>query len=71
MIVGQTVRMTDWTTPGVYPVAPGVHRIPLPLPNDGLRAVRWTRRGRSFAELDVFNRMLAIGDVDGVSRFGR
>ena len=31
--------MTDWTTPGVYPVAPGVHRIPLPLPNDGLRAV--------------------------------
>lgn len=29
----------DWTTPGVYPVAPGVHRIPLPLPNDGLRAV--------------------------------
>ncbi len=31
--------MTDWTTPGVYPVASGVHRIPLPLPNDGLRAV--------------------------------
>lgn len=31
--------MTDWTTPGVFPVAPGVHRIPLPLPNDGLRAV--------------------------------
>jgi glyoxylase-like metal-dependent hydrolase (beta-lactamase superfamily II) len=29
----------DWTEPGVYPVAPGVHRIPLPLPNDGLRAV--------------------------------
>lgn len=25
--------------PGAYPVAPGVHRIPLPLPNDGLRAV--------------------------------
>ena len=31
--------MTDWTTPGVYPVAPGVHRLPLPLPHDGLRAV--------------------------------
>ncbi|WP_127784303.1 MBL fold metallo-hydrolase [Rhodococcus sp. X156] len=31
--------MSDWTTPGVYPVAEGVHRIPLPLPNDGLRAV--------------------------------
>jgi glyoxylase-like metal-dependent hydrolase (beta-lactamase superfamily II) len=29
----------DWTTPGVEEVAPGVHRIPLPLPNDGLRAV--------------------------------
>lgn len=34
-----TEQTTDWTTPGVYPVAPGVHRIPLPLPNDGLRAV--------------------------------
>jgi glyoxylase-like metal-dependent hydrolase (beta-lactamase superfamily II) len=29
----------DWTTPGAYLCAPGVHRIPLPLPNDGLRAV--------------------------------
>jgi glyoxylase-like metal-dependent hydrolase (beta-lactamase superfamily II) len=29
----------DWTQPGAYPVAPGVHRIPLPLPMDGLRAV--------------------------------
>jgi glyoxylase-like metal-dependent hydrolase (beta-lactamase superfamily II) len=29
----------DWTEPGVYRCAPGVHRIPLPLPNDGLRAV--------------------------------
>jgi glyoxylase-like metal-dependent hydrolase (beta-lactamase superfamily II) len=29
----------DWTVPGVYPVAPGVHRVPLPLPTDGLRAV--------------------------------
>jgi len=28
-----------WDEPGVYPVAPGVHRIPLPMPNDGLRAV--------------------------------
>ena len=28
-----------WTTPGTYEVTPGVHRIPLPLPNDGLRAV--------------------------------
>jgi glyoxylase-like metal-dependent hydrolase (beta-lactamase superfamily II) len=29
----------SWTDPGAFPVAPGVHRIPLPLPNDGLRAV--------------------------------
>lgn len=28
-----------WTEPGTYEVASGVHRIPLPLPNDGLRAV--------------------------------
>ena len=30
---------TDWTEPTVEEVADGVHRIPLPLPNDGLRAV--------------------------------
>lgn len=29
----------DWTAPGAYEVAPGIHRLPLPLPNDGLRAV--------------------------------
>ena len=29
----------DWTRPGTFEVAPGVHRLPLPLPNDGLRAV--------------------------------
>lgn len=29
---------THWTEPGAWPVAPGVHRIPLPLPMDGLRA---------------------------------
>ena len=29
----------DWTQPGVDTVAPGVHRMPLPLPMDGLRAV--------------------------------
>jgi glyoxylase-like metal-dependent hydrolase (beta-lactamase superfamily II) len=28
-----------WDTAGVYAVAPGVYRIPLPLPDDGLRAV--------------------------------
>lgn len=29
----------SWTEPGAYSVAPGVTRIPLPLPMDGLRAV--------------------------------
>jgi glyoxylase-like metal-dependent hydrolase (beta-lactamase superfamily II) len=29
----------DWIEPGAFQVAPGVHRIPLPLPTDGLRAV--------------------------------
>ena len=29
----------SWTEPGAHPVAPGVTRIPLPLPMDGLRAV--------------------------------
>jgi glyoxylase-like metal-dependent hydrolase (beta-lactamase superfamily II) len=28
-----------WTEAGPHEVAPGVHRIPCPLPNDGLRAV--------------------------------
>lgn len=29
----------DWTEQGAWPVAPGIHRIPLPLPMDGLRAI--------------------------------
>ena len=29
----------DWTDPQIEEVVPGIHRIPLPLPNDGLRAV--------------------------------
>lgn len=28
-----------WTEPGPHTVAPGVHRVPLPMPNDGLHAV--------------------------------
>lgn len=28
-----------WTEPGAYPVGAGIHRIPLPLPGDGLKAV--------------------------------
>jgi glyoxylase-like metal-dependent hydrolase (beta-lactamase superfamily II) len=38
--VGADVERRDaWTDPGTFEVAPGVHRIPLPLPQDGLRAV--------------------------------
>jgi glyoxylase-like metal-dependent hydrolase (beta-lactamase superfamily II) len=33
------MTVEDWTAPGAFEAAPGVHRIPLPLPNDGLRAV--------------------------------
>jgi glyoxylase-like metal-dependent hydrolase (beta-lactamase superfamily II) len=29
----------SWTDSGLFTVAPGVHRVPLPLPTDGLRAV--------------------------------
>ncbi len=29
----------SWADSGAHPVAPGVHRLPLPLPTDGLRAV--------------------------------
>jgi glyoxylase-like metal-dependent hydrolase (beta-lactamase superfamily II) len=35
----QSTGRGEWTNPGVYEVVPGVHRVPLPLPNDGLRAV--------------------------------
>ena len=34
-----TTQDGDWTEAGIFEVAPGVHRIPLPLPQDGLRAV--------------------------------
>jgi glyoxylase-like metal-dependent hydrolase (beta-lactamase superfamily II) len=30
---------SNWADPGVWEVAPGIYRVPLPLPNDGLRAV--------------------------------
>ena len=36
---GYRTATAAWTEPGAFEVAPGVHRIPLPLPNDGLRAV--------------------------------
>ncbi len=39
MIEDDGATGTDWTTPGVFRCAPGVYRIPLPLPTDALRAV--------------------------------
>ena len=33
------MKKDDWTTPGAFEVAPSVFRIPLPLPNDGLKTV--------------------------------
>jgi glyoxylase-like metal-dependent hydrolase (beta-lactamase superfamily II) len=37
--VEETTDRHAWERPGTHRVAPGVHRIPLPLPGDGLRAV--------------------------------
>jgi glyoxylase-like metal-dependent hydrolase (beta-lactamase superfamily II) len=34
-----TSTRDTWTEPGAFEITPGVYRIPLPLPNDGLRAV--------------------------------
>jgi glyoxylase-like metal-dependent hydrolase (beta-lactamase superfamily II) len=36
---GVSAGSGPWTDPGAHPVAPGVHRIPLPLPGDALKAV--------------------------------
>jgi glyoxylase-like metal-dependent hydrolase (beta-lactamase superfamily II) len=35
----RTPRSDEWTDPGAHEVVRGIYRIPLPLPNDGLRAV--------------------------------
>jgi acyl-CoA dehydrogenase len=43
--------LDSWLEGGAFPVADGVHRIPLPLPNDGLRAVN----------------VYAIADSDGLT----
>ncbi len=43
----------DWTVPGVCDVGPGLFRIPL----------LWTRRGRTFGELDLLSRCLAVTET--------
>jgi glyoxylase-like metal-dependent hydrolase (beta-lactamase superfamily II) len=35
----ESIDRTSWVEPGIFEVADGVYRIPLPLPQDGLRAV--------------------------------
>jgi glyoxylase-like metal-dependent hydrolase (beta-lactamase superfamily II) len=50
MVGGSDSHTEDWTVPGAFEVCAGVHRIPLPLPLDGLRAVN----------------VYAIADGDGV-----
>lgn len=37
--LSSTRPVPDWARPGIYQVAPGIHRIPLPMPSDGLVAV--------------------------------
>lgn len=39
MTVELAEQPENWTEPGAYPVVAGVHRVPLPLPLSGLRAV--------------------------------
>ncbi|GLW67070.1 MBL fold metallo-hydrolase [Actinomadura rubrobrunea] len=39
MAIPALEQPADWTEPGAHPVAPGVHRIPLPLPVPSLHAV--------------------------------
>ena len=48
---GRATAAATWTEPGADPVAPGVWRIPLPLPGDGLKAVN----------------VYAVADGDGVT----
>lgn len=52
----------DWWAPGIYQVAPGVHRIPLPLPTDGLRAVN-AYAVEDTAGLVLIDSGLAIGEA--------
>ena len=39
VVTADFVQPDDWTTSGAFEAAPNVFRVPLPLPNDGLKAV--------------------------------
>jgi glyoxylase-like metal-dependent hydrolase (beta-lactamase superfamily II) len=60
----------DWTEPGLFTVAPGVHRIPLPLPNDGLRAVNVyaIESGDDLVLIDAGWALEGVADLLGAAR---
>jgi glyoxylase-like metal-dependent hydrolase (beta-lactamase superfamily II) len=55
----------NWTEPGTFEVEPGIYRIPLPLPNDGLRAVNVYALARG-DDLMLIDSGWAIADARGV-----
>lgn len=66
----------DWTEPGTWPVAPGVARIPLPMPGDGLRAVNVYAIDDGRGELTLIDGGWAVDEAlpvldAGLARLGR
>ena len=53
----------DWTRSGVYQVAAGIYRIPLPLPTDGLRAVNVYALTSESGELAMIDSGWAIAEA--------
>jgi glyoxylase-like metal-dependent hydrolase (beta-lactamase superfamily II) len=70
-----TLAPPDWAAPGCYTVSPGVHRIPLAMPLDGLRAVNVfaLETDRGLVLVDGGWRMgAALGELRGaLDRIGR
>ena len=58
-----------WERPGALEVAPGVHRIPLPLPGDALKAVN-TYAISDGDQLVMIDGGWAMADVDDVLERG-
>jgi glyoxylase-like metal-dependent hydrolase (beta-lactamase superfamily II) len=72
-VTDPTTDRNAWTEPGAFEVAPDVFRIPLPLPNDGLRAVNVyaVRTGDGFVLVDAGwdipeSRALLAESLDGL-----
>lgn len=70
-----TLAPSDWSVPGCYAVSPGVHRIPLSMPQDGLRAVNVfaLETARGLVLVDGGWRVgSALGELrDALDRIGR